>query len=97
QPLPFADASFDAIMCIDAINHLPDRPRVLADWARLLRPGGRLLFTDPTVVTGEISNQEIAVRASIGFFLFVAPNTDERMLASTGLHLVLKEDLTEAL
>src|SRR6202162_4592699 len=29
-PLPFSDASFDAIPCIDAINHFPDRPRVIA-------------------------------------------------------------------
>src|SRR5580693_5329935 len=46
-PLPFSDASFDAITCIDAINHFSDRPRVIAEWARLLKPGGHLLFTDP--------------------------------------------------
>ena len=33
-PLPFADASFDAVVCVDAINHLPDRLRVLRDWHR---------------------------------------------------------------
>src|SRR4051812_10051312 len=51
-PLPFPDATFDAISCIDAINHLPNRPQILSDWARLLKPGGRLLFTDPITVTG---------------------------------------------
>jgi ubiquinone/menaquinone biosynthesis C-methylase UbiE len=45
--LPFSDASFDVIICIDAINHFSDRPRVVAEWARLLKVGGRLLFTDP--------------------------------------------------
>ena len=59
-PLSFHDGSFDAITCIDAINHLADRPRVIADWARLLKPGGRLLFTDPLVVTGPLTNAEIA-------------------------------------
>jgi ubiquinone/menaquinone biosynthesis C-methylase UbiE len=33
-PLPFSDASFDAITCIDAINHFSDRPRIIAEWAR---------------------------------------------------------------
>jgi len=33
-PLPFANASFDAITCIDAINHFSDRPRIIAEWAR---------------------------------------------------------------
>jgi hypothetical protein len=42
-----------------------------AEWARLLKPNGRLLFTDPTVVTGPLTNAEIAVRSSAGFYLFV--------------------------
>jgi 2-polyprenyl-3-methyl-5-hydroxy-6-metoxy-1,4-benzoquinol methylase len=42
QALPLSDASFDAITCIDAINHLPDRRRVIAEWARLMNPEGRL-------------------------------------------------------
>src|SRR6266545_5120692 len=49
RPLPFDDASFDAVVCIDAINHLPDRPSMLRDWHRLLAPGGWALFTDPIV------------------------------------------------
>src|SRR5215831_7457473 len=81
-PLPFSDASFDAITCIDAINHLPDRPRVIADWARVLKPGGRLLFTDPIIITGPLTAAEIAVRSSIGFFLFVPLGYDEQVIAS---------------
>jgi SAM-dependent methyltransferase len=95
--LRFEDRSFDALMCVDAINHLADRPRVLAEWARVLKPGGRLLFTDPIVVTGPLSNEEIAIRSSVGFFLFVAPDTDERLLAAAGFRLNVKEDLTEAM
>jgi len=41
--LPFPDSNFDAMTCIDAINHLPDRPRVLAVWAGLLKPGAQWL------------------------------------------------------
>jgi SAM-dependent methyltransferase len=94
EPLPFADAFFDAITCIDAINHLPDRPRVLSDWARLLKPGGRLLFTDPITVTGPLTNHEIAVRGSIGFFLFVPLDYDRSVIAQCGLRLLVCEDLT---
>jgi len=92
--LPLPDAGFDAITCIDAINHLPNRERVLADWARLLKPGGRLLFTDPITVTGPLTNDEIAVRGSIGFFLFVPLGYDERMIEQSGLRLLIKEDVT---
>ena len=94
EPLPFPDAFFDAITCIDAINHLPDRPRVLSDWARLLKPGGRLLFTDPITVTGPLTNHEIAVRGSIGFFLFVPVDYDRTVIAQCGLRLLVCEDVT---
>ncbi len=96
DPLAFPDESFDAVMCIDAINHLPDRPRVLSTWKRLLKPGGRMLYTDPVVVTGPVSREELATRSSIGFFLFVPPDANKRMLAEAGLRLVSREDLTEA-
>jgi len=93
-PLPFSDASFDAITCIDAINHFPDRPRVIAEWARLLRPGGRLLFTDPITLTGPLTNAEVAVRSSAGFYLFVPNGYDESVIAQCGLRLLEREDVT---
>ena len=95
QPLPFPDGAFDAVMCVDAINHLPDRSRTLAEWRRILSPRGRLVFTDPIVVTGPLSNEEIAVRSSIGFFLFVPPGLDEALLERVGFELMAKADRTE--
>ena len=94
QTLPFDDGSFDAILCIDAINLLSDRPRVVGDWVRLLRPGGRLLFTDPVVITGILDSTEIALRTSIGYFLFVPAGENERVLANAGLTVVDVEDTT---
>jgi len=92
--LPFDEGSFDAILCIDAVNHLPDRARVLEDWMRLLRPGGRVLFTDPVVITGVLDSEEIALRTSIGYFLFVPAEENERLLAAAGLTIVDVEDTT---
>lgn len=93
--LPFPDNSFDALVCIDAINHLADRPRVLADWARLLKPGGQLLFTDATIVTGPLTNAEIATRSSAGFYLFVPQEYDEQVIAQSGLRLRIAENVTK--
>ncbi len=92
--LPFPDSSFEAITCLDAINHFPHRRRTIAEWARLLKPGGRLLFTDPITVTGPLTNAEIAVRSSVGFFLFVPPDYDERVLVECGLRLLVRRDVS---
>jgi SAM-dependent methyltransferase len=90
--LPFEDGSFDAILCNDAICHLPDRCGTLAEWARLLRGGGRLVFTNPGVLTGEVAKAELDIRATSGFFLFVPPGLDEAAIAAGGLTLLRKED-----
>src|SRR5215213_7500944 len=45
--LPFDDGSFDAILSVDAMCHLPDRLAVLREWRRLAAPGARILFTGP--------------------------------------------------
>jgi 2-polyprenyl-3-methyl-5-hydroxy-6-metoxy-1,4-benzoquinol methylase len=93
--LPLGDSSFDALICVDAINHLANRERVLDEWRRVLRPGGHLTFTDPVVVTGPLTNEEIAIRSSIGFFLFVPSGADERLLASAGFEVLAVVDRTE--
>ena len=43
--LPFADASFDRVMSICAIEHFADGPRALAEAARVLAPGGELVMS----------------------------------------------------
>ena len=58
--LPFDDDSFDAILCIDWMNHFPDRLKVFQEWHRILRPGRRAVFTDPVVITGPVTNDELA-------------------------------------
>ena len=95
--LPFPPASFDAVLCIDALNHLPDRAAVLSDWARLLRRRGRMVFTDPLTVTGALTSAELATRASIGFQLFAPLGENARLLEAAGLNLIAVEDSTAAL
>jgi SAM-dependent methyltransferase len=44
---PFAPGSFDAVYAGEIIEHLVDPDVALANWVRLLRPGGRLVVTTP--------------------------------------------------
>jgi SAM-dependent methyltransferase len=95
--LPLEDGAFDAVLCIDAICHLPGRFATLSEWARLLRRGGRIVFTDPAVLTGPVAKRELDVRASAGFFLFVPPGLNEKAIEAAGLALLLSDDRTAAI
>jgi 2-polyprenyl-6-hydroxyphenyl methylase/3-demethylubiquinone-9 3-methyltransferase len=44
EALPYDDGAFDAVVCVDVLEHVSDLSRVLAEVARVLRPGGLFLF-----------------------------------------------------
>jgi SAM-dependent methyltransferase len=96
ERLPFEEESFDAVLSVDAMCHLPDRRNVLEEWHRLTRPAGRILFTDPTVVTGLVTGTEIADRSAIGMYVFSVASMNEELLAEAGFDLLSREDLTES-
>lgn len=93
--LPFEDDSLDAILCIDSMNHFPDRLAVLREWHRVLRPGRRAVFTDPVVISGPVTNDELARRSSIGLFLFVPAGINEAMIEEAGFRLLRRKDVTD--
>jgi len=94
RPLPFAPGTFDAVLSNDAMCHISNRVEVLRDWHRVLRTGGRMLFTDAMVITGLVSNEELAARSSIGFYLFLPPGENERLIAMAGFTLLESRDVT---
>jgi ubiquinone/menaquinone biosynthesis C-methylase UbiE len=96
QRLPFAENTFDAIISNDAVCHIPNRPDILKEWYRILKPGGQMLFTDALVVTGLVSHEEIARRSSIGYYFFLPPGENERLIREAGFELVRCDDLTSS-
>ena len=46
--LPLPDASVDLLFCHQTFHHLVDQDRAIAEFFRVLRPGGKLLFAEST-------------------------------------------------
>ena len=95
DPLPFDDDSFDAVICIDSINHMYERRQVFEEWFRVLHRGGRVLFTDPLTVTGMIRREEMLIRSgSLGEQVFTPAGIDQALLRAAGFTEVRAQDVT---
>jgi SAM-dependent methyltransferase len=95
KKLPFSDSTLDAAFANDVLCHVPGRPSVLREIFRVLKSGGRILFSDALVIGGLISQQEIATRSSIGFYVFSPPGENERIIEEAGLQLESVSDTSE--
>jgi SAM-dependent methyltransferase len=47
QSLPFVADSFDGVLCMNALHHLPSYASALREIYRVLKPGGRAVFSEP--------------------------------------------------
>ena len=93
-PLSFDPMSFDAVVSLDVVLHVRDRRRLFHEVTRVLRSGGRFLFTDAGVLTGSISNEEVRNRSAHGHTQFVPAGWNEDLLERAGLQLIETENRT---
>jgi SAM-dependent methyltransferase len=49
--LPIGDASVDYLLCVEGIEHVMDRHKVLSEFRRVLKPGGTLVLTTPNLLS----------------------------------------------
>ena len=95
KSLPFEDNTFNAVFSNDVLCHLPGRPAVLGEIFRVLKPCGRMLFSDALVIGGLVSHEEIATRSSIGFYVYSPPGENERIMGKVGFSEIKATDTTE--
>lgn len=95
--LPFPDASFDAVICECAVSTFADQPRVVAEFTRVLKPGGVVGITDmvvegtlPEDIAGLIAPWTClaAARSVVGY---------QSLFLSAGLRVVEYADESSAL
>jgi SAM-dependent methyltransferase len=94
--LPFENATFDAAFANDVLCHIPGRPKLLSEMFRVLKPGGRMLFSDALLIGGLISHEEIATRSSIGYYVYSPPGENERLMEQAGFQEIRVTDTTDS-
>jgi len=95
QPLPFADETFNAVFANDVLCHIRGRLSLLGEIRRVLKAGGRLLFSDALVIGGIVSKEEIAIRSSIGPYFFLPAGENEKLIERAGFQVLEARDTTE--
>jgi 2-polyprenyl-6-hydroxyphenyl methylase/3-demethylubiquinone-9 3-methyltransferase len=74
ERLPLPDAAFDVVACCDVLEHVDDVDRVIAEVARVLRPGG-LFFYDTINRTWMSKLAVITIMQEWRWTAFAEPNT----------------------
>lgn len=93
EALPYADAAFDVVVCVDVLEHVGDLAQVLSGVTRVLRPGGLFLYD---TINRNIVSRFAAVtmaetvlrqlpRGTHDPALFIRPRELERAMATAGL------------
>ena len=92
------DAAYDAVIAIESLSHMTDKPRVFGELARVVRPGGRVVIVDwlagedPSPLERRLLLDPICRE---GRLPELHPVSDyERLLRRTGLSLVTVDDLS---
>jgi SAM-dependent methyltransferase len=60
EHLPLRAGTFDKALCLNAFHHVPDMPKALTEICRVLRPGGRIVFSEPGRGHAEAATSERA-------------------------------------
>ena len=92
--MPFDNNRFDVVIGQEAWCHVPDKPRLIAECARVLKPGGVIAFTD-IVRTDKLSNADMRrLRSEMTFPDLETISGYGQLLQANGCTLVEHDDLS---
>lgn len=93
--MPFADGRFDVVIGQEAWAHVPGKPRLIAECARVLKPGGKIAFTD-ILRTEKLTAPEMTrLTREMTFPELETLDGYRRLLEANGCELLTCDDLGE--
>ncbi len=93
---PLPDGGMDAVISQEALLHVPDKGRALAEAFRALRPGGRIAFTDWVVHAPLAAPDAALMWEGMAAQTLQSPEGYRALLERAGFRAIALEDLTEA-
>ena len=65
--MPFVDEAFDTVISQEAFCHIPGKDRLIAECVRVLKPGGRMAFTDVLANEGTSNENQARLEREMTF------------------------------
>jgi demethylmenaquinone methyltransferase/2-methoxy-6-polyprenyl-1,4-benzoquinol methylase len=90
--LPFPDGSFERIIVVDAYHHLTDQGSSLAEFWRVLAPGGRLVIEEPDIERFAVKLIAIAEKIAFMRSHFVRAERIAERLAGMGANAAVERE-----
>ena len=94
--LPLRDASFDAVVSQEALLHVPDIARAFAEAHRVLRPGGRIAFTNWVIHQPLSEVQRQLLWDGMAAATLIGIDEHAKLLRAAGFAIETVDDETEA-
>jgi len=92
RDIPYPDATFDAVLVVDVLEHVDDPEHLLAEIARVLKPTGRFVGFVP--IEGERLSLYTLYRAVLGADLYVRTKHHVQSFTFAGLRAQLERHFT---
>jgi cyclopropane fatty-acyl-phospholipid synthase-like methyltransferase len=86
---------FDALIAQEAFCHIPNKPQLLTECVRLLKPGGLIAFTDILATTSMTTTVRTRLRQEMAFTELDTLDGYQVLLEASGCVLKKTEDLSE--
>jgi sarcosine/dimethylglycine N-methyltransferase len=92
--MPFDAASFDVVLGQEAFAHVPDKPRLIAECARVVKPGGKIAFTDILRRDALTPSAQARLEREMTFLSLESIDGYAQLLADQGCAVLERDDLS---